>query len=378
MIGRFCKQTLQNFYEKSKNKKVVLWGLVEENIKKAKELSTQIECIIDSDPEHSGLRFDKIKIYMQEHLYALSPDTHVVLVTSRTANAYSVNKAIKEIGDYDIFFINVIEDRFFEYFSNRLYDNLYRINSITDTLYDDRSKKIYKEVVHRRIIGATGEFNILKTRDNPQYIYLPMFADMGNDEIFIDCGGYIGDSIEKFVNTFGNKVKKIYSFECFPENIKKIREMSRFVSKEEGYTGEIIPAQYALSDKTGKVKFNDIGKPESGYLPETRLTVEYNEKLAPVNTIEVDTTTIDSYIPENEKITFIKMDIEGAEYEALKGAEKIIKKYKPRLAISIYHNPDDYWRIYDLIHSFFADYKFAVRHHQNNHLDTVLYAWVEE
>lgn len=42
-----------------------------------------------------------------------------------------------------------------------------------------------------------------------------------------------------------------------------------------------------------------------------------------------------------------------------------------------YHNPQDYWRIYELICEFVPDYKFAVRHHQNNHLDTVLYAWEE-
>ena len=109
---------------------------------------------------------------------------------------------------------------------------------------------------------------------------------------------------------------------------------------------------YAVSDKNGRITFNDIGNPEGGYLPDSRLTVQYNEKLAPINIVEVETKTIDDYLPENEKVTLIKMDIEGAEYEALKGAEKTIKKYQPRLAISIYHNPDDYWRICEVIHSF--------------------------
>ena len=251
------------------------------------------------------------------------------------------------------------------------------IEKMEAALYDDRSKKIYREVVRRRIIGATGEYNKLKTRIDPQYLYQDMYKNVSGNEIIVDCGGYIGDSVEKFVLAFGNKVKKIYSFECFEDNILKIKEMGQTLKKE-GWSGELVVASYAVSDKTDKIIFNDIGNPDSGYLPDSRLTVQYNEKLAPIKTIEVETRTIDGFIPEDEKVTLIKMDIEGAEYDALKGAEKTIKKDKPRLAISIYHNPSDYWRIYELIHEFSSEYKFAVRHHQNNHLDTVLYAWVED
>lgn len=243
-------------------------------------------------------------------------------------------------------------------------------------LSDDRSRKIYREVVYRRLMGATGEFNSLKTRDNPQYIFLPMFRDL-SDEVIIDCGGYIGDSVEKFVAAFGNHVRKVYSFECLKENIQKIRETGSRL-KADGWDGELVIAPYAVSDRDGTVTFNDIGKPEGGYLPENRQTLEYNDKLAPIETFEVEARAIDSFVPAEERITYIKMDIEGAEYAALVGAEKTIKTHRPRLAISIYHNPADYWRLCELVHKFCPEYKFAVRHHQNNHLDTVLYAWVEE
>lgn len=132
----------------------------------------------------------------------------------------------------------------------------------------------------------------------------------------------------------------------------------------EGWDGELIIAPYAVSDSDGIVTFNDIGKPEGGYLPENRQTLEYNDKLAPVETIELESRSIDGYVPPEERITLIKMDIEGAEFAALKGAEKTIRKYRPRLAISIYHNPADYWRLCELIHQFCPEYKFAVRHHQ--------------
>lgn len=377
MIDGICKQTIENFVEMSKNKKIVLCGLVNENVKKAISLFDNIECIIDGDTERCGLKYEFLKIYPYEHLYALSPDTHIILVTSRSGNVYSITNAIKEIDNYDIFYLNVIADKFFGFFSNQLYDNYEKIKKIEKILYDDRSKKIYREVVRRRVIGATGEFNKLKTRIDPQYIFQHMYKNMSNNEIIVDCGGYIGDSVEKFVLSFGNNIKKIYSFECFKDNILKINEMGQSL-KNNGWLGELIVAPYAVSNKNDKIIFNDIGNPDSGYLPESRLTVKYNDKLSPVKTIEVETRRIDDYVLENERITLIKMDIEGAEYEALEGAEKIIKKYKPRLAISIYHNPSDYWRIYEIIHNFSSEYKFAVRHHQNNHLDTVLYAWVVE
>lgn len=376
MVDGICRQTTENFLERTKDKKIVLWGAVETNVKKVISLFDNLECIIDSDSERWELKCEGLTIYSPEHLYALNPDTHVILVTSRSANVFSITKAIKEVDNFDIFYLNVITDKFFCFFSKELYDNYERIQNVEKILYDDRSRKVYREVVRRRIIGATGEFNNLKTRTDPQYIFRHMYTIV-DDEVIIDCGGYIGDSVEKFVLAFGNSVKKIYSFECFQDNIIRIIEKGEELKKN-GWKGELVVAPYAVSDKNDKIIFNDIGKPEGGYLPDSRLTVQYNEKLAPINTIEVETKTIDDYLPENERVTLIKMDIEGAEYEALKGAEKTIKKYQPRLAISIYHNPDDYWRICEVIHSFNSEYQFAVRHHQNNHLDTVLYAWIEE
>lgn len=376
MINGICRQTMEDFLIKKKNKKIVLWGAIESNVKKAAFLFGDIDCIIDTDSERWGLKCDSLSIYSQEHLYAVTPETHVVLVTSKSANVYSITRTIKEVDNFDIFYLNVITDKFFCFFSNELYDNFEKIQKVEKMLYDDRSKKVYREVVRRRIIGATAEFNNLKTRTDPQYMFGNMYRTVC-DEIIIDCGGYIGDSIEKFVLTFENSIKKIYSFECFEDNIAKINEKGEELKKN-GWMGELIVAPYAVSDKNDRIIFNDIGNPEGGYLPDSRLTAEYNEKLAPIQTIEVETKTIDDFIPEDERVTLIKMDIEGAEYNALRGAEKTIKKHKPRLAISIYHNPSDYWRICEIIHSFNREYKFAVRHHQNNHLDTVLYAWVEE
>jgi len=79
---------------------------------------------------------------------------------------------------------------------------------------------------------------------------------------------------------------------------------------------------------------------------------------------------------EKEPVTFIKMDIEGAELNALKGAEQTIKKYKPKLAICIYHKSEDVWEIPSLLLEFVPDYKFYIRHYDFSSSETVLYALV--
>lgn len=75
-----------------------------------------------------------------------------------------------------------------------------------------------------------------------------------------------------------------------------------------------------------------------------------------------------------EEATFIKMDIEGSESEALKGAKDTITTYKPRLAISIYHKPEDILELPEIILSYRPDYQFYMRHYSLGAPDTVLYA----
>jgi hypothetical protein len=74
------------------------------------------------------------------------------------------------------------------------------------------------------------------------------------------------------------------------------------------------------------------------------------------------------------KPNFIKMDIEGAEHNAILGAKQLICEYKPQLAISVYHRPQDLWQIPMLIKKWDAGYKFYLRVHQYNGFDLVLYA----
>ena len=86
--------------------------------------------------------------------------------------------------------------------------------------------------------------------------------------------------------------------------------------------------------------------------------------------VEVD--CVDSLI--KEPVSYIKLDVEGSEYQALLGARKTIETYSPRLAVCIYHKPEDVWELPWLIHEMNPAYQFYIRHYSYTEVETVLYA----
>jgi hypothetical protein len=92
----------------------------------------------------------------------------------------------------------------------------------------------------------------------------------------------------------------------------------------------------------------------------------------------VPTTSLDSLVAsgELERVDFIKLDIEGAESAALKGAEQTLRRFTPRLALAAYHQFDDMWALMRQIDQLDLGYRFAMAHFTPHHEETVLYAWV--
>ena len=88
---------------------------------------------------------------------------------------------------------------------------------------------------------------------------------------------------------------------------------------------------------------------------------------------EIIVKTLDGTVFQ-DKPTFIKMDIEGSETEALKGCKKIIEAYKPKLAICIYHKPEDLFEIPIMLKEMCPDYKLSVRQFADSRFETVCYA----
>jgi FkbM family methyltransferase len=88
---------------------------------------------------------------------------------------------------------------------------------------------------------------------------------------------------------------------------------------------------------------------------------------------EISVVALDDIL-EGERVSFIKMNIEGAEIEALCGAAQAIRRWRPKLAVSAYHRPSDLWRIPALVGELDLDYKLYLRQHDGGVIETVLYA----
>lgn len=178
-------------------------------------------------------------------------------------------------------------------------------------------------------------------------------------EVFLDVGAYTGDSIDEFVHAVGDKFKKVIAFEPDASNV------SVAVGKY-GDDSRIEIFAKGASSSNGTVCFSN----ENGAFTDEGAHVVADED---ISTSCIEVIKLDDVI--NESITYLKMDIEGMEGEAIEGAKHIIKEYHPKLAISVYHRVDDILRISKQIMEIDSDYKLYLRHYwESCGTDTILFA----
>lgn len=184
----------------------------------------------------------------------------------------------------------------------------------------------------------------------------------GEQEIFIDAGGFDGLTTAQFMNWCNGKGYS-YIFEPDERNRLLIRKNLKHIPNY-----EIVPK--ALWSRTARLAMDAKGSFASS-VSELGENKEVDPEVDSKEAIE--SVSLDDFVCEG-RITYIKMDIEGAEMEALRGAAHIIRTYKPKLAVSIYHKKEDIWEIPHLILTYCPDYRFYLRHYSFSEYDTVLYA----
>lgn len=194
---------------------------------------------------------------------------------------------------------------------------------------------------------------ILMELGDRQYFDLRELQHIHN-EIFVDAGCLNGISTNNFIKWTKNDYEHVYCFEADSENANLCKEKMNDLIK----LGKVTVIDKALFNQNRTLSF---------------ISRSNGTSCIGVGEGQVEAVTLDSVLGDKH-ITFIKMDIEGAEYSALQGAKEIIKKYHPKLAISVYHRPEDILDIPNLILSYSADYKFYLRHYSIFNEETILYA----
>lgn len=187
---------------------------------------------------------------------------------------------------------------------------------------------------------------------------------VSNGDIVLDLGACWGDTALYFVSKTG-KNGKVYSFEFLPDNIKVF---NLNISFNPNLIKQIELIQRPVSNKSGdKIFFSDNG-------PASRIEFEpFDGQTGTATTISIDDFVRNNKI---EKVDFIKMDIEGSEPVALKGAIETIIRFKPKLAIAIYHSMDDFVNIPDWIMKLKLGYKLYLGHYTIHSEETILFAKV--
>lgn len=194
-----------------------------------------------------------------------------------------------------------------------------------------------------------------------QYFEFPSLFHYGT--AFVDGGCLNCRTSYRFADWCGNGYSKIFAYEPDP--------ISSSICKENLLNKGIRNFQLiqaGLSDHEGKVLFR-AGLYGCSHIIKNSGSEE--------NSTTVPVTTIDDTVGE-EKVGFIKMDIEGAEFDALHGAKKVIVRDKPLLAISVYHRVGDMLAVMDYLRCLEPEYHFWLRHYSIGIADTVLYASVDE
>lgn len=185
---------------------------------------------------------------------------------------------------------------------------------------------------------------------------------VGEGDVVIDAGGCFGDTALYFAHEVGTK-GRVYTIEFIPSNLEI---MDKNFSMNPNLQQQITIVKNPLWDKSNEsIYYMDQGP--ASFVTFSK-TMNINEKTL---TISIDDLVNKKHIP---KVDFIKMDIEGAELNALKGAIKVIQKFKPTLAVAIYHQVKDFSDIIQFISNLELGYKFYLGHYTIYAQETILFA----
>lgn len=226
-------------------------------------------------------------------------------------------------------------------------NNIKSYRKIYDVLEDECSKKTLQYVLYHKFFADEIYF-AESYFDQAQYYRAELLRTREN-AIFVDCGAFDGETVRQYVDVYGT-YKKIYAYEPVPENFENVR-------KNLADLDNIICRNAGVSNEKGTMSF-------TSHMPDTA------NRLHPGGDKIVEVVTLDEDI--SEKIDFIKMDIESAEPDALKGARRHITEDKPELAVCVYHTISDLRVVFELVYDMNPKQRFNLRHHNAHNCEEIV------
>jgi len=345
---------------KISNKKIYIWGtgntasLYQESINRLEqEGSLSITGYVDNNSSKWGGTFYHKPIVSPQELTA-QPDICVLICSPQIQVIHAVKQQLKELQ---------IEGYHIDEVILKLHKK--ELLQCFDLLEDADSQEVYSHLIMCRLKGQYPDDRFISSG---QYFQLREFYQRNPNEIFVDCGAFVGDTVERYLWKKDGVFHKIIAFEPDAANYRAMEARIDRLKKEWNtppFAFETYP--YGISDQSAalKVTRNAANNGLSSKIVEASSSEGEECRII----------AIDDFI--KEPFTFLKADIESYEYKMLSGAKNSIAKWHPLLAICIYHSSADLYDIPLLIQSIEPKYKMKIRHYSNFLDETVLYAWVE-
>lgn len=343
----------------------ILFGASEagkKTLDELQKLDMSVSYFCDNDPHKWGSFIQDIKVLSPQELVDVL-DGHKIIISStyeeeikKQLVTLGLAEYIFEGNFYDLEFTGLIMDR-----RRKAAEKEFKIEALKRYLNDEKSKTVLENVILYR---ATGDLEFLFRVAEPCEYFPDDLIRLTDEEVFIDAGAYTGDTIAAFLEKVKNQYKQIIAFEPDTNTFRRLRSCVYEITHRTGEIHNIQIHEVGLSNTTKKVNYTNNGFMHS--------------RIEDDGTYTVEVVSLDEILGVNNEVTFIKMDIEGEEYNAILGAQELIKKYKPKLAICVYHKFDDLWEIPLLLKKLVPEYKIYLRHHglyePAEMYDTICYA----
>ena len=326
----------------SESRPVVVYGMgngADKLIKRFEKYGIEIADFFASDGFVRGHSFHGKRVKSFSEIKAEHSD--FVIVLSFASNRAEVLDMLLEIDSTFDMYIPDMPVAGEEYFDREFYNQHYSsIVQAYEALADEESKNIYAATVNYKLTGRMKYLERAHNTRNEIYSLMPCESIV----TMIDAGAYNGDTAREAKEYFPS-LKRIYALEPDSRNFKKLVKYSEAETEI-----EVIPINSAAWNENADGSFIDSGNRNSS----VSSTASYEHRDIGVSLVRIDGIT-------DEKIDYIKYDVEGAEREALLGSCGVIKAFYPTLLVSLYHRSADIFEIVNILKSSYPEYDMYLR-----------------
>lgn len=317
---------------------------------------TGIEIVgaFDNDASKRGTPVGKTRAAPFDALLNVDRATPVIIASHRVLGSMASLRglgfpvapfAALQVAEPEVFAPHMFYDGLLE----DLYASRSEIAALAGQLADEESVKVLDRVVGYRL---TLDATVLTDAVDWDLYGFSGILEFGEDEVYADGGAFDGDSIRMFLEHVHGQYERILGFEPDAATFDRLRNNLRGLARVDLFN-------CGLHRQKATLGFRNDGSRGAIFSPDSDFHVEV---------VGLDE------ILAGSKVSFIKMNIEGSEHEALRGAAQSIAKWRPKLAISAYHRPADLWALPKLVRELLPGHKLYLRQHDGGIIETVLYA----